>query len=255
MGGEAVSQPPLTDPESQTSPPDIIESESFPLADELCLCGLLCGRRFGREAGSQGQPLQVGIGPAEGWGYRLITPALPLPFHGLGQDPSLQIPAVLAQDPWGFISHPRPSPASVLTPAGPRLRALACFLLSSHTGSPVPLDPRLTLPRAWAFRLSARTYQGPHGAPSLVLRLCPFPQRSPRPGITKETHSAVTREGRRVIPPREAPERSLERGREETLGSASTGGQTERPAVKRTGSSWTCWEGLEMPGRMVCSTV
>lgn len=157
------------------------------------LCGLLCGRRFGREAGARASRSRWAPGLQRAGDIGLWSPALPLPFHGLGQDPSLQIPAVLAQDPWGFhLTPPRPSPASVLPagPPGPKGFGLLPAV-QSHWPLGAP-GPKAHLPRAWAFRRSARTCLRVHTAlPSLVPSVLPsFPTALPTARHHKrETHS------------------------------------------------------------------
>lgn len=200
----------------------------------------------------------MGIGPAEGWGHRLITPALPSLFHGLGQGPSPQSSAALAQDPRGLhLMPPHPSPAFSSPPAGAPTKGFAPLPAAQSQrplGAPGPkgLPPQgLGLPLVWRDL--------PRGPARRLLLSPPTPRpafsstalttaRHHKGTLAQLSNKPDTREEHHVIPLTRHPQRSLERGRKEKLGGSSrTRGQTEWTAVKRdrglagdAGKFWRC---------------
>ena len=260
-GREAVGQPSLTDPESQTPPPDIIESESP--TPSPCR----------QAAGSLGSPVWAQVwqrgwepGPAAPGGHRTCgglgteahkpSSALTVPWPWASPQP--QSPAVLAQAPQGLhLTPPCPSPAPVPPPAGPPPKG---FALLPAIQSLWPLGAP-----------GSKAHPPPGPGPSICLegpasgstRRLLLPPPTPRPAfpptalptawhrkgkLARLSNKPDTREEHCVLPFVRHPEPSLERGREEKLGGApALAGQTEWPAVKRdrglvgdAGKFWTC---------------
>lgn len=168
----------------------------------------------------------------------------------LGKTPASRSQQCWLKTPGGFISRPLaphlPLSSLLLGPPPKGFGLLPAVQSHWPLGAPGPKahPPQgLGLPSVWKD-----LPQGPHGASFSGPPSCPFPHSAPHgPASQRETHSAVTREGRRVIPlVRHRSGHWREAGRRR-WGSASTGGQTERPAVKRdrglvghAGKVWRC---------------